>query len=147
MPHHISEIYPCNGVPQRLLVLSPTGDLTVVDADLGIRGTVPPPPSSVTLLQSFVFSRESSPFLLGPPGSTVLVLVEHSQDATTNIRILDVSVGEGRDIGNTKIPVKSDVRSILYYSSMSVDRQAQQIASVSCSSSGYLSIMSEHALS
>ncbi|KAJ7915522.1 hypothetical protein B0H13DRAFT_2454868 [Mycena leptocephala] len=115
MPHHISEIYPCNGVPQRLLVLSPTGDLTVVDADLGIRGTVPPPPSSVTLLQSFVFSRESSPFLLGPPGSTVLVLVEHSQDATTNIRILDVSVDEGRDIGNTKIPVKSDLVGLFEY--------------------------------
>ncbi|KAJ6546982.1 hypothetical protein B0H19DRAFT_953737 [Mycena capillaripes] len=125
MPHPISQIYPCNGVPQRLLVLSSAGDLTVVDADLKIRGTIPPPPSSVTVLQSFVFPRESSPFVSGPPGSTAIVLVEWSPDASTSIRILDISGdNEGREIGNTKISV-----------------QPEQIASVSCSKSGYLSIM------
>ncbi|KAF7353680.1 hypothetical protein MVEN_01052900 [Mycena venus] len=122
MPHQISDIYACNGI---LLALSPAGDLTIVDTDLRIRGTVPPPSGNLTVSHSFVFSGESSPFLSGPPGSTALVLLGHSQDGTTSIRILNVSGDhEGREIGSAQIPVKSD-----------------QIASVSCSSSGYLSIM------
>ncbi|KAF8191434.1 hypothetical protein K438DRAFT_1830503 [Mycena galopus ATCC 62051] len=124
MPHQISDLYTCNG---RLLALSPAGDLTVVDADLRIRGTVSRPSNSVAVLQSFVFPRESNTFLSGPPGSTAVILLEHSQDGATTIRILDVSGdNEAREIGGTQIPVKSD-----------------QIASISCSSSGYLSIMTK----
>ncbi|KAJ7702224.1 hypothetical protein B0H17DRAFT_1327195 [Mycena rosella] len=124
MPHPISEIYACNGVPPRLLVLSPAGDLTVVDADLKIRSTLPPSPSSA-VLQSFVFHRDSSCFLSGPPGSTAVVLLEHSQEAETSIRILDISTDdEAREVGSARIPVKSD-----------------QIACASCSASGYLSIL------
>ncbi|KAJ7243378.1 hypothetical protein B0H12DRAFT_1236417 [Mycena haematopus] len=127
MPHQISGIYACNGVPQRLLVLSPAGDLTVVDTDLRIRGTVSRPPNTVAVIQSFAFSRESNSFLSGPSGSIAVILVEHSQDGTTSIRVLDVSgENEGREIGTTQIPVKSD-----------------QIASVSCSASGYLSVMAK----
>ncbi|KAJ6488497.1 hypothetical protein C8R47DRAFT_1274615 [Mycena vitilis] len=127
MPHHISEIYPCSGLPQRLLILSPAGDVTIVDADLRIRGTIPPPSSSVTVLQSFVFPRESSPFLSSMSGRTAVVLLEHSsEDTSTSIRLLDISGdGEGREIGSTKLPVEPD-----------------QIASISCSASGYMSIMS-----
>ncbi|KAJ7771604.1 hypothetical protein B0H16DRAFT_1364249 [Mycena metata] len=126
MPHPISELYACNSIPPRLVVLSPAGDLTVVDADLKIQGTVPPPPGGTAILKSFVFPRESSSFLSGLSSSTVIVLLEHhSQDATTSFRILDVSGdGEAREVVNTKIPVKSD-----------------QIANVSCSPSGYLSIL------
>ncbi|KAJ7118777.1 hypothetical protein C8R44DRAFT_853923 [Mycena epipterygia] len=124
MPHHISEIYACNGLPQRLLVLSPAGDLTVVDADLKIRCTLPSPLSDATAIRSFVFPRESGFFLPGPPGSTAVVFLEHSKETTTSIRIVDISGEEAREIGTSKIPVESD-----------------QIVSVSCSSSGYLSIM------
>lgn len=61
-------------------------------------------------MQSFVFPRESSTFLPGPSGSTAIVLLEHFQDDTTSIRILDVSGdNEGREIGKTEIPVKADV--------------------------------------
>ncbi|KAJ6606417.1 hypothetical protein DFH09DRAFT_8080 [Mycena vulgaris] len=124
MPHPIFEIYPCHGLPQRLLVLSPAGDLTVVDADLKIRTTLPPSPTSVAVLHSFVFHRDSSFFLPGPPGSMAIVLLEHSQKAKTRIRILDISSDDtAREIGCTKIPVKAD------------------IASASCSSSGYLSVL------
>ncbi|KAJ7491244.1 hypothetical protein FB451DRAFT_1514944 [Mycena latifolia] len=124
MPHPISAIYPSNDLPPRLLVLSPAGDLTIADADLKIRAALSPPPDS-TVVQSFVFRRESDFFLPGPSGSTTIVLLEHSQDATTSIRIVDVSPdAEAREIGISKIPVESD-----------------QIACASCSSSGYLSIL------
>ncbi|KAJ7043095.1 hypothetical protein C8F04DRAFT_1073671 [Mycena alexandri] len=126
MPHPISELYACNSTPPRLVVLSPAGDLTVVDADLKIRGTIPPPSGGAAILKSFVFPRESSSFLSALSGSTVIVLLEHhSHDATTSLRILDVSGdGEAREVANTKIPVKSD-----------------QIVNLSCSPSGYLSIL------
>ncbi|KAJ7349092.1 hypothetical protein DFH08DRAFT_697617 [Mycena albidolilacea] len=127
LPHQISDLYACNSVPPRLLALSPTGDLTILDADLRIRNTMRPLSSSGTLLQSFVFPRESSTFLPGPSGSTAIVLLEHFQDDATSIRILDVSGdNEGREIGKTEIPVKAD-----------------QITSVSCSPSGYLSVLTQ----
>ncbi|KAJ7460953.1 hypothetical protein B0H11DRAFT_2315486 [Mycena galericulata] len=129
MPHHISEIYACNGIHQRLLVLSPTGDLTVVDEDLTVRSTLPSPPSTATVLKSFAFPRDSASFLPGPPGSVALVLLEHSKESTTSIRILGIE-DEARESGTHKIPVKPDA--IL-----------QEIASVSCSSSGYLSVMAK----
>ncbi|KAF7359249.1 hypothetical protein MSAN_01267200 [Mycena sanguinolenta] len=127
MPHQISDIYACNGVPQRLLALSPAGDLTVLDADLRIRGTVSRPPDNVAVLKSFAFPRESNSFLSGPTGSIAVILVENSQDGATSIRVLEVSgESEGREIGSTQIPVQSD-----------------QIASVSCSALGYLSVMTK----
>ncbi|KAJ7184344.1 hypothetical protein C8R46DRAFT_938212 [Mycena filopes] len=126
MPHPISELYACNSIPPRLLALSPAGDLTVMDADLKIRSTVPSPVGGTTLLKSFVFPSESSSFLSGLPGTSVIVLLErHSQGETTSVRILNVAGdGEAREVANTKIPVKSD-----------------DIADASCSSSGYLSIL------
>ncbi|KAJ7722274.1 hypothetical protein DFH07DRAFT_857014 [Mycena maculata] len=122
MPHYISEIHACNG---RLLVLSPAGDVTVVDENLEIQSTRPPPPSTVSILRAFAFPRESSSFL---PSSMALVLLEHSQESTTTtLRVLGIlGEDEAREIGSTQIAVKSD-----------------DIASVSCSSSGYLSVLAK----
>ncbi|KAJ7168244.1 hypothetical protein C8R43DRAFT_144266 [Mycena crocata] len=124
MPHYVSEMYPLHGSPQRLLVLSPAGNLTIIDADLNIRNTLPSPASDVVILQSFVFRRESCSFLSVSSGSTALVLLEHSQEAATSLRIVDIGGDdEVREIGSCKIPLESD------------------IAAVSCSSSGYLSVL------
>jgi gephyrin len=104
IPHPISEIYPCNGLPQRLLVLSPAGDLTVVDPDLKIRSTLPPSPNSGAVLRSFVFRNSSF------SASVAVLLLERSQNATTSIRILDISPDdEAREIGTSDLPINSDV--------------------------------------
>ncbi|KAJ7090344.1 hypothetical protein B0H15DRAFT_930478 [Mycena belliarum] len=125
IPHPISEIYPCNDLSPRLLVMSPAGDITVLDANLKIQTIVIPPPDSVSLLQSFIFHRGSASFLPESLGSTSVVLLEHSEDAKTRIRIVAfTSDAEGREIGSSRIPVKPD-----------------EIICASCSSSGFLSIL------
>ncbi|KAK7035764.1 hypothetical protein R3P38DRAFT_2908933 [Favolaschia claudopus] len=125
LPHQISNIHPCNEMPQRLLVSSPEGDLTLLEADLGIRSTLPAPSTSASVLHSFVLSRESNTFLSGAPGRTAVLRLERSKDGTMDLRILDVSSdGELSDLGSTQIPVDQE-----------------QITAVSCSSSGYLSVL------
>ncbi|KAJ6582836.1 hypothetical protein B0H10DRAFT_897137 [Mycena sp. CBHHK59/15] len=124
MPHQISGIYACHNFPHQLLVLSPVGDMTVIDADLEIQSTMAPPSGTRAVLWTFVFPRESCSFLPGSSRGTAIVLLEFSKDATF-IRILGVSGGnEASEIGSSEIPLRPD-----------------QIASISCSPSGYLSIM------
>ncbi|KAJ7632117.1 hypothetical protein FB45DRAFT_1057259 [Roridomyces roridus] len=124
MPHYISEIYAPRGLPQRLLLLSPTGDVTVVDEDLAIRSTLPPPPTTVATLQTFAFPRDTTSFLPGPPGTTAIVLLETLQDASTSIRVLSISGDEGKDLGSCKLPLETE-----------------GITTAACSSSGFLSVL------
>ncbi|KAJ7273087.1 hypothetical protein C8J57DRAFT_1128769 [Mycena rebaudengoi] len=120
MPHQISGIYACDGLPRRLLVFSPGGDVTVIDTDLKIQSTLASTDKNFTVSWTFVFPREACSFV--PGSSTAIILFESSKDAT-RVRILGASGEDVTEIGSNEIPLGPD-----------------QITAVSCSSSGYLSV-------
>ncbi|KAJ7221708.1 hypothetical protein GGX14DRAFT_670888 [Mycena pura] len=86
MPHFISDIYSC--APQRLLLLSAAGDVTVVDADLNIRSTVSSPSTTAAVLQSFVFPKESISFYQMKPGGLAIVNFPFNQITSGYLSIM-----------------------------------------------------------
>ncbi|KAJ7063545.1 hypothetical protein C8F01DRAFT_1133448 [Mycena amicta] len=119
LPHSISEIFACT--PRAILLSSPVGDWTLVDADLKTLCTLP---TTSTTLRSFVFA---STFLPAYSGSTTVVSLEKSQGDSTSARVL-VVLGETEmiQVGSCELPVKPD-----------------QITAASCSPSGYLTVLTK----
>lgn len=105
-------MYICDELPQRVLVLSPSGHVTITDAELGIRSTRTVPEDEFGVFRVFVFSRKSCSFLpsqTAPPTGAVLVLFTASGD-NTHIRVLSVDEEDAvLDLGVSEIPFKRDV--------------------------------------
>ncbi|KAG7447648.1 uncharacterized protein BT62DRAFT_1075023 [Guyanagaster necrorhizus] len=125
MPHDLSGMYICCRQPLLILAYSNKGDISLLDADCKVLHTYNSPEQD-TVLKSFCFSCESCSFLMDNTRAvSVLLLLESCSD---NTRVRAFFVGEDRtltNVGSSTIPI-------------------QDISDISCSISGYLTILSRH---
>ncbi|KAF7305181.1 hypothetical protein MKEN_01233300 [Mycena kentingensis (nom. inval.)] len=118
LPHEIARIHACS--PHSILIASQQGDWTLVDADLKVRSTTS---TSSTVLQSFVFDNA---FLPAYRGNTTVVALENAETSTSVRVLVVIGDAETREVGQCTVSVRPD-----------------QIATASCSNSGYLSVLTK----
>ncbi|PBK93853.1 hypothetical protein ARMGADRAFT_1062677 [Armillaria gallica] len=125
MPHELSGMYICNDQSPLIVAYSKKGSISLLDTDCKVLQTHNSP-EEVTVLKSFCFSCESCSFVTTDTRATsVLLLVESCNDST---RVQTFYVGEDRtltNVGSGIIPI-------------------QNISDISCSTSGYLTILSRN---
>ncbi|KAK0491504.1 hypothetical protein IW261DRAFT_1438088 [Armillaria novae-zelandiae] len=125
MPHELSGMYICNHQSPLMVAYSNKEDISLLDADCKVLQTHSSP-EEVTVLKSFCFSRDSCSFITTDiTAVSVLLLIESWND---NTRVQTFYVGEDR----TLTKVGSGIISI------------QDISDISCSTSGYLTILSRN---
>ncbi|KAK0190455.1 hypothetical protein F5146DRAFT_1137290 [Armillaria mellea] len=116
-------MYICNDQPPLIVAYSNRGNISLLDADCEVLQTHNSP-EEVTVLKSFRFPRESCSFVTTDTRAvSVLLLVESRKDTA---RVQTFYVGEDRtltNVGSSIIPI-------------------QDISDISCSTSGYLTILS-----
>ncbi|RDB20161.1 hypothetical protein Hypma_012958 [Hypsizygus marmoreus] len=125
--HQISGLYTCDDLPSRLLAESSTADLTILDADLNVKNTWTQSQETQGIIRSFVFRGSSCSFLpsaSAPSRAAIVVLVAASTNST-HVQVMSVDETDNfLGLGECSIPLKPD-----------------QISDLSCSSSGYMSLI------
>ena len=132
MSHTVSRIYLPKNIPERLVLLSTNGDVSLTDVDLAFKSTLQSRNPKQVLLKSFLFKKRPSPFITHwtLPSDGVVVLLIFDVDGCVCFEA--VAIGEEdaieriADFGlpsNTKIVPK-------------------EIVGISYSDSGHLSILS-----
>jgi hypothetical protein len=105
-PHEVSRIYAPDDLPDRILLLSPGGDVTMMDIDLDAPKAEWRANSKLSLLSSFMFPKASATFL--PPHLVVplatLVLV-FSSTGVIQVCVLSVYEDEIATVLNEETPV------------------------------------------
>lgn len=125
MPHELSGMYICNSQSPLIVAYSNKEDISLLDADCKVLQTHNSP-QKVAVLKSFCFSRESCSFITTDiTVVSVLLLVESCND---NTRVQIFYLGADR----TLTSIGSGILSI------------QDISDISCSTSGYLTILSRN---
>ena len=78
MSHRVSKLFLPDDLPSRVVVLSPKGDLSVLDVELTVKNTLQSQNDNQVLLQSFTISCQSCQFIqaraLPPHGSVILLI-------------------------------------------------------------------------
>lgn len=112
MPHFITELHTSEELPSRLLVLSPKADLTILDAEMQVKSTRRSP-QDCTVLQTFVFPRQScgfAPARSSPPrGALVVILIASGISAYAHVIVVDDSDNIS-EAGNCPVLLTANVR-------------------------------------
>lgn len=132
--HRISKLFLPDDLPSRVVLLSPKGDLSVVDADLAFKSTLQSKNDKQVLLRSFNFSCKSCPFIptrnLPQNGCVILLifLVGNKPHAHAVVIAEDDKLTR---LGDCVLPLEKE-------------SSPTTIVGISCSESGHLSILSKH---
>jgi len=111
MPHLISGLHACEELPSRLLVLSLRADLTILDADMDVKGTRVVS-HDCTVLQTFVFARHSCVFVptrSAPPRGAVVVLLT-AEGGSMHVQVVSVDDSDNiLELGSCPVSLKPEV--------------------------------------
>lgn len=124
-------MYLLDTVPSRLVLLSPLGDITLLDGDLAFKSILQSEKQKQVLYRSYIFGRTTCNFLPQHAGSSSGAIIVLVLAAEEKLHLRVVSVGEDDAItklGECSLPVKQDLK-------------PSSITSMSCSKSGYLTIL------
>ncbi|KAK0207011.1 hypothetical protein DFS33DRAFT_1255556 [Desarmillaria ectypa] len=129
MPHDISGMYVCHHEPPLIVAYSNKGCVSLLDTDCKVLHAYNSS-EQVTVLKNFCFSRESCSFVTaGVSAVSILLFIESCNDST---HARAFSVGEDRtltNVGSSIIPIQV---------------RPSDISDISCSASGYLTILSRN---
>lgn len=138
MSHTISRLYLPQEMPDKLVLLSPKGDVSVTDTDLTFKSTLQSRnPKQQALLKSYLFSRKSSPFVSHWNLSSNGVVLLSIFDVDGGLSFEAVAIGADdaiERIADFKLPSDTNI-------------VPKDILGISCSDSGYLSILSTLSIS
>ena len=136
MSHTVTKLYLPEDLLSRLLLLSPRGDITLLDSDLAFKSTLQSENQLQTLFKCFVFGRKTCTFVshhaVPPTGAVVFSVLAEGE----NLRLRVVSLGDDDAIahlGECDLPLEQDVH-------------LSAVSGVTCSESGYLTVLSEFPL-
>lgn len=132
--HRVSKLFLPDDLPSRVVLLSPKGDLSVVDADLAFKSTLQSKNDKQVLLKSFIFSCKSCPFIparaLPSHGSVILSIFLVGDEHHVHVVIIGGDDTIAR-LGDCVLPLETE-------------GTPTTIAGISCSESGHLSILSKY---
>ncbi|KAK1220702.1 hypothetical protein PQX77_016528 [Marasmius sp. AFHP31] len=128
LSHSLLGLYTCDELPSKLLASSPNCGWTLLDEDLNVLGTREPQTSNSRMKKCFVLPRHSCRFLLShstPAQGAVIITVLEAENSL-QISILAV-----------------DSNTNLFVELMETTLTEQDVADVSFSTEGFLSILSK----
>ncbi|KAJ8087113.1 hypothetical protein PM082_005941 [Marasmius tenuissimus] len=128
LSHSLSGLYTCDELPLKLLASSPNGGWTLLDEDLNVLGTRKPQTSNSRLKKCFVLPRHSCRFLPShsTPAQAAVVITILETENSLQISILAV-----------------DSNTNLFIELVETALTEQDVADVSFSTGGFLSILSK----
>jgi hypothetical protein len=118
MPHLISGLRNCEELPTRLLVLSPQSDLTILDDDMNVKSTRTSSQDDCSVLQTFVFPRQSCGFVptRSAPSRGAVVVFLTASGKSTHVQVISVDEADTiLELGNCLASLKPDVRRLSIY--------------------------------
>ncbi|TFY73214.1 hypothetical protein EWM64_g10798, partial [Hericium alpestre] len=119
-PHILSRIYAPDNLPDRVVLLSPEGELSLADGDLKVLASQTYLHRPSSLRKSFVFEKSR----LLPSLAAMLVVLFIAVDETTRIHVMSVSKESITVLLDESLPVGNN-----------------SIADISCSAEGYIAIV------
>ncbi|KAF9450156.1 hypothetical protein P691DRAFT_665850 [Macrolepiota fuliginosa MF-IS2] len=129
VPHLVLGLYDCDELPERILAISPSGDISLLTTALHLKTTHPASGDQNEVLSAHVFPRSSCSFLGSRSEGAAVVLVIARGDA---IQVEVYSV-DGEDLISSVIVNE-------------VPLSSKETATTSCSSSGILNIITHPGL-
>lgn len=132
MSHTISKLYLPDDLPSRVVVLSPNGDMSIIDSELDFKSTLQTSDLKRVLLKSFIFSYKACSFLSHKVsithGSVIISLF--ALDDSIHVEVVLISEDDAIvRLGNCQLPFDKEIA-------------PKTINGISCSASGLLSILS-----
>ncbi|XP_006456684.1 hypothetical protein AGABI2DRAFT_211731 [Agaricus bisporus var. bisporus H97] len=123
--HLVSGLYDCEELPDRILAISPAGDMTLLTTGLELKTSHPASTEDNRVISVHIFSQSSSSFLkLNSEGAVVVLLVEYGDSIQVEVYSIDTD---------------DAITSVVLHK---VSITNKDIATASCSSSGILNIIS-----
>ncbi|KAF7965939.1 hypothetical protein HWV62_40764 [Athelia sp. TMB] len=131
--HKVIRLYLPEDLPSRLVLLSPHGDITLLDSNLTFKSTLQSENQLQTLHNCFIFGLKTCTFVshdaVPPIGAVVLAVIAEKE----NLRLRVVSMGDDDAIthlGECNLPFGQDIH-------------ISAVSGVTCSESGYLTLLSK----
>ncbi|KAF7775824.1 hypothetical protein Agabi119p4_4217 [Agaricus bisporus var. burnettii] len=123
--HLVSGLYDCEELPDRIIAISPAGDMSLLTTGLELKTSHPASAEDNRVISVHSFSQSSSSFLkLNSEGAVVVLLVEYGDSIQVEVYSIDTD---------------DAITSVVLHK---VSITHKDIATASCSSSGILNIIS-----
>lgn len=88
--HLVSGLYDCEELPDRILAISPAGDMTLLTTGLELKTSHPASAEDNRVISVHIFSQSSSSFLkLNSEGAVVVLLVEYGDSIQVEVYSID----------------------------------------------------------
>lgn len=88
--HLVSGLYDCEELPDRILAISPAGDMTLLTTGLELKTSHPASTEDNRVISVHIFSQSSSSFLkLNSEGAVVVLLVEYGDSIQVEVYSID----------------------------------------------------------